>query len=152
MLRRRLRSRVFLIAPLLIAACGSSGKAKIENLQDSRELTSYRLKSVTGTRDGDLFKAQVVFASGLSVLTMKMRFRIGVPTHLESGVYRWRRDGQLLEGPIAERSVTFLGGQSGRPGLGGTFTLLSPGGRPLYEVTVPTSEVTRPRRALDAGE
>jgi len=72
---------------------------------------------------------------------MDLRFRIGVPTRLESGQYHWQQADGTLEGQVRARSVTFLGGQSDNPNLGGVFELLSSTGRPLYKVTLPTSEV-----------
>ncbi len=72
---------------------------------------------------------------------MDLRFRIGVPTRLESGQYYWAQEDDTLTGQVQARSVTFLGGQSDNPALGGVFELLSPTGRPVYKVTIPTSEV-----------
>ncbi len=129
---------------LMMVGCGGPGQAKIERIENSRELATYRLESLTGYRDGGILQAKVVFSDDSLRLTMLMRFKIGVPTRLEFGQYRWIRPGnEVLEGFIAERSVTFLGGQSDRPNLGGVFELLSPHGSPLYRVRVPTTEVAQ---------
>ena len=81
---------------------------------------------------------------------MDLLFRIGVPTRLESGQYRWERHDEVLEGLVRASSVTFLGGQSDNPNLGGVFQLLSASGDPIYRVTLPTSEVKRPGTLLVA--
>ena len=113
----------------------------IENLQEVRKLTDYQLISLTGRRDGDLLPVRVVFEASSLNLLMNLHFRIGVPTRLESGQYYWKQDDEILEGRVRARSVTFLGGQSDHPNLGGVFELLSTGGSAIYKVTLPTSEV-----------
>ena len=117
----------------------------IESLQEDNWLVLGRRITLTGRRDGDLLPVRVTFASPPSLnLSMDLRLRIGVPTRLESGQYRFEQDDKILEGPVRARSVTFLGGQSDHPNLGGVFELLSAGGSPIYIVTLPTSEVSPP--------
>ncbi|HEV8132115.1 MAG TPA: hypothetical protein VGQ81_12740 [Acidobacteriota bacterium] len=101
------------------------------------------MQSLSGVRDGDRLKARLVFDGGTSSLEMNLIFRIGVPTRLELGNYRWERTSELLEGKVRALSVTFLGGQGDRPSLGGVFELLSPEGVTLYKVTLPTRIVSR---------
>ena len=115
----------------------------METVGDKPERLPYRLESLTGVRDGDLLRARVVFA-GLPVpLQMDLLFRLGVPTHLESGHYRWEREGRQFDGSVREVSVTFLGGQSDGPSVGGVFLLLDAAGGPLWRVVLPTTLVTR---------
>ncbi len=123
--------------------CQNVGEPTIENLQEVRKLTEYQV-SLTGTRDGDLLPVRVVFKASSSDLLMNLHFRIGVPTRLESGKYYWKQNDEILEGIVRARSVTFLGGQSDHPNLGGIFELLSTGGAAIYKVTLPTSEVIPP--------
>ena len=42
-------------------------------------------------------------------------------------------------------SATFLGGQSGRPSIGGIFELISPEGERLFQVRIPVREVAADR-------
>ena len=98
-------------------------------------------------RNGNAGQRQCVrrlVPSPSSNLRLDLLFRIGVPTRLESGQYRWEGQDEVLEGPVRASSVTFLGGQSDNPNLGGVFQLLSASGEPIYQVTLPTSEVKRP--------
>ena len=132
------------VALLLLAHCQAAQEAVIKDLEQETSLSDYRMISLTGTRDGDRLPVQVVFKAGSSQLRMDLRFRIGVPTRLESGGYIFEQPKRTLEGRVRERSVTFLGGQSDNPNLGGVFELLSREGDPLYKVTLPTSEVKRP--------
>ena len=129
---------------LLFLSCGSPQQARIERIQDGKQLRSFRQISLVGVRDGDVLYARLIFNSLSSSLTMKMRFRIGMPTRLEDGDYLLKKEDQTVKGPITASSVTFLGGQSDRPHLGGVFRLLSSQGIPIYKVIVPTSEVARP--------
>ena len=123
--------------------CGP-GELKIETLPEGKALDGYRVESVSGVRDGDKLEARVLLVSGSDRLEMQLRFRIGVPTRLERGRYRWSQGGEIMEGTVSEKSVTFLGGQSDRPNLGGVFDLRSPDGVPQYRVRLPTVEVGRP--------
>ncbi|MFZ0428770.1 MAG: hypothetical protein WAO20_11690 [Acidobacteriota bacterium] len=128
---------------LLLPACGRSAQPGIESLPEGRPLAEYRLSSLAGERDGDRLEARIVFAGPRGNLEMNLRFRVGVPTRLEQGHFRWSGDGATLQGDVAEKTVTFLGGQSDRPALGGVFDLLSPGGLARFRVTVPTTPLDR---------
>ena len=145
MIDQRLTSMLLVCACLLLLAdCRGVQEAAIEDLEADTRLSDYQMISLTGRRDGDRLPVQVVFESGSSQLRMDLQFRIGVPTRLESGGYSFAQTDRTLQGRVRERSVTFLGGQSDNPNLGGVFELLSREGVPLYKVTLPTSEVKRP--------
>jgi hypothetical protein len=96
---------------------------------------------VRGTRDGDRLDAEATFGDGTSTLTVEMRFAIGAPTKLESGQWRWNRDGRLMSGTVTERSVMFLGGQDGPPSIGGRFDLRDATAAAAYRITIPTTEL-----------
>ena len=131
-------------AVFLLSSCRNIEEATIENLQEKSILTDYVMTSLEGRRDGDRLPVRLVFEAPYSNLRMDLLFRIGVPTRLESGQYRWEGQDEVLGGPVRASSVTFLGGQSDNPNLGGVFQLLSASGEPIYKVTLPTSEVKRP--------
>jgi hypothetical protein len=128
----------------LLPYCRNLEEATIENLQQETTLTDYQMTSLAGRRDGDRLPVRLVFETPSSNLRIDLLFRIGVPTRLESGQYHWERQDEVLEGPVRASSVTFLGGQSDNPNLGGVFQLLSASGDPIYQVRLPTSEVKRP--------
>jgi hypothetical protein len=56
------------------------------------------------------------------------------PAKLETGSW----SGLGGQGTVRQRSVTFLGGQSGPPSIGGRFDLLGPDGQPMYRIDIPT--------------
>ena len=126
---------------LFLLNCQNPQEFAIQDLTKQATLSNFRMISLTGTRDGDRMPVQIVIQSPSAELHLDLLFRIGVPTHLELGRYTWKSQAEYLEGRVRERSVTFLGGQSDNPNLGGVFELLSGKGNPLYKVTLPTSEV-----------
>lgn len=113
----------------------------MEDLSGRENLSAYTIEQVRGTRDGDRLDAEATFGDGSSTLTVYLRFAIGAPTKLASGRWQWTRDGRLLNGTVAERSVMFLGGQDGPPSIGGRFDLHDAAGTAAYRITIPTTEL-----------
>lgn len=124
-----------------MAACARSPRPPIEDLSGRENLSSYALAQVRGTRVGDRLDAEATFSDGLSSLTVEMRFAIGAPTKLVSGQWQWTRDGRIMRGTVAERSVMFLGGQDGPPSIGGRFDLRDAAGAAAFRITIPTTEL-----------
>lgn len=130
-------SKLLLIAVLAIASCNRAQQPAVQDLIGREDLSHFALTELRGTRDSDTLAARATFSDGASVLTLDLHFAIGVPTKLQSGTWTWKQ----VSGPVAERSVTFLGGQNGPPSIGGSFDLLDPGGVPHYRVKIPVSEL-----------
>ena len=85
---------------------------------------------------------QAIISDSSSILTVQMRFAVGSPTKLESGTWRWSRNGRDLNGPVSARSVTFLGGQDGPPSIGGAFDLVADApGSAMYRLNIPLTEL-----------
>ena len=131
-------------AILLLSACAPKHPL-VEDLGGREDLSYFTLVSVRGARDGDRLDAQAGFSDSSSTLMLEMRFLIGPITKLQSGRWRWLRNNAVTSGEIAERSVTFLGGQSGPPSIGGRFDLLGSRGTPEYRITLPVTPVDRGR-------
>jgi hypothetical protein len=128
-------------AIVFLAACARPPKLPVEDLSGRENLSSFTLTQVRGTRDGDVLDAEAKFGDGSSTLTVALRFDVGAPTKLGSGRWQWARDGRILAGTVVERSVMFLGGQSGPPSIGGRFDLLDSAGAAEYRITIPTTEL-----------
>jgi hypothetical protein len=126
---------------VFLVACARPPQPPVEDLTGRENLSLYTLGQVRGTRVGDRLDAEATFGDGSSTLRVEMRFAIGAPTKLESGQWQWSRDGRLLSGSVAERSVMFLGGQDGPPSLGGRFDLRDAAGVAAYRITIPTTEL-----------
>lgn len=133
---------LLLISGLLVVMAGCRGPkpAGIEDVVGHSDLSYFQLSSVSGTRDGDRLTAQAVFTDSSSILVIDMNFAVGAPTTtLRSGTWQWTRNNKRESGSVAERSVTFLGGQDGPPSLGGTFDLVDESGAVRYRVHLPVA-------------
>ena len=98
--------------------------------------------TLRGARDGDILDAEAMFSGRSLLLTVKMRFAIGAPTTLMSGTWvRTLLDAKTETGSISARSVSFTGGQSGPPSVGGSFDLLDAAGTRKYRVVLPLLEL-----------
>jgi hypothetical protein len=126
---------------LLLAGCAHVNRAPLQDLSGHEDLSAFKIQSVRGVRDGDRLAAQVLISDSSSILTLDLHFAIGSPTTLQSGNWRWSRQGHLIEGTASARSVTFLGGQDGGPSVGGTFDLT--GASSMYRVTLPLTVLPR---------
>jgi hypothetical protein len=131
----------FLSAVIFLSACARAPQPPVADLSGHENLSSFVLRQVRGTRDGDRLDTEAKFGDGYSTLTVTMRFAVGSPTRLSSGRWQWTRDGHTAHGSVAERSVMFLGGQSGPPSIGGRFDLLDSDGAARYRITIPATEL-----------
>jgi hypothetical protein len=126
-----------LIFAILLAGCGSRQSRPVEDVGGGQAVSQFALTSLRGTRDGDRLDVRAVYSDGARELTADLHFAVGAPTRLVSGT--WSCFG--ARGTVHERSVTFLGGQSGPPSLGGRFDLLAPDGNAQFRVTIPLQEL-----------
>jgi hypothetical protein len=131
-----------LILCALLAACARSDRKPLQDLSGREDFSAFTIQSMRGVRDGDRLAAQVLISDSSSILTLDLHFAIGSPTTLQSGSWQWSRPGRLLNGTVAARSVTFLGGQDGPPSIGGTFDLSSADGS-MYRVALPLTALPR---------
>jgi hypothetical protein len=126
---------------LILTGCASRPTKPVENLGGANDVSSLALKSLEGIRDGERLEAHALYGDDSRTLKVDMLFNVTPPARLVSGTW----SGLAGEGTVRERSVTFLGGQSGPPSLGGRFDLIGPDNRPQYRVTVPLQELKHPR-------
>jgi len=118
--------------------CGRSTRPALEDPAGHEDLSLFRIQSVRGTRDGDRLAVQAIVSDSSSIMSVQMHFIVGSPTRLDSGMWQWSHSGRNLAGPVAARSVTFLGGQDGPPSIGGAFDLLADAPNPaVYRLTIP---------------
>ena len=144
MMRRRDRVALGLMCLLLACSvgCGSRSDLAVENIGGSGEnVSGFVLKSLKGTRDGETLEVQAIYGDSTTrTLLVHLRFDVRPPAKLTSGTWK----GIGVEGSVEQRSVTFLGGQSSGPSIGGRFDLMSPDKRALYRITVPVQELKQP--------
>jgi hypothetical protein len=131
----------FLLLALAALSCNRPPAKPVEAVEGKSDVSRFELKALRGARDGDRLDAQAIYGDGAQSLTVEMRFLVTPPTKLESGT--WSGLGE--SGNLSQRSVTFLGGQSGPPSLGGRFDLLNPEGKAVYRIDIPLQELKNPR-------
>jgi hypothetical protein len=142
----RCRNRFALGLMCLLLACsvgcGSRSIAAVENVGGNGEdVSGFVLKSLKGTRDGETLEVQAVYGDRATrTLLVNLRFDVRPPARLTSGTWK----GLGGEGAVEQRSVTFLGGQTAGPSIGGRFDLMSPDHRALYRITLPVQELKQP--------
>src|SRR3954467_8724212 len=97
------------VSLVLLAGCGSRQSNPVEDLGGKGDVSGFVLRSLTGTRDGELLQVRAVYGgNGSRSLTVDLQFNVTPPTRLKAGAW----DGPAGDGRVRERSVTFLGGQS----------------------------------------
>ena len=95
---------------------------------------------VAMTRDGERLEVHALYGDGSRSLIVRLHFNVTPPAQLATGTWA----GPDVKGEVRQRSITFLGGQSGAPSIGGRFDLIGPDDRPLYRVTIPLQELKHP--------
>ena len=121
-----------------LAGCRTPEAKPGEDIGGGRDVSRFVLTSIRGTRDGDRLNVVSVFGGAAGEqISVALQFTIGIPTSLKSGTWT----GLGAGGVVKERSVTFLGGQSGPPSIGGRFDLVAPDGRARYRVNIPVQEL-----------
>ena len=131
---------VALVSLVVLTSCGPRASTLVEDIGGAHDVSRFNLKSIKGTRDGDRLDVRALYGDDSGALTLNLQFKVTPPTRLENGTWV----GLATEGSVKERSVTFLGGQSGPPSIGGRFDLIGSDNRPLYRVTIPLQELKEP--------
>jgi hypothetical protein len=121
------------LGAVLLIACGSQQVKPVEDLSGARDAADLALTSLRGTRDGDHVSVQAVYGDGSRSLTVHLQLKLTPQARLERGTWA----GFAGEGSVQERAITFLGGQSGPPSIGGRFDLIGSGNKAMYRVTIP---------------
>ena len=137
--------RASAIAVLLFAMTSgcASKEAHIERIDGGQAIPlSLKLESMAGTRDGESVTAAPLFTDGTDSLRMDLHVSLGPPITFASGTYRADRGGRTTEGPVICDSLSFLGGQTALPSVGGIFRLQDSTGQTVYRVSLPATQTT----------
>jgi hypothetical protein len=122
---------------VLLGGCRSEPAKPVESLGGTGNVSEFELTSLKGTRDGERLEVHASYGDGSQTLTVRLQFNVTPPARLTAGTWT----GLGGNGHVRERSVTFLGGQSGEPSIGGRFDLLGPDDRPMYRMSIPLQEL-----------
>lgn len=133
-----------LVLVLLAFACTGEGSL-VERLgNETWQPESFQLVSLTGQRDGtDVTFAVELQGEGNRRLLVRGTVVIDPRARFVGG--HWVEEGgtEPRSGLVSSATVDFLGGQGGRPSLGGQFTL-SAAHAPRYRLNLPTRELNLP--------
>ena len=104
------------------------------------------VESMFGVRDGPDVRATGVFTQGQDRMTLSLEFILDNPTRFVRGRQNSGISGQLIESPVFAESVTFLGGQSDGPSIGGVFLFENPTDGSRYRLRFPPILLDSPQR------
>ena len=139
------RLLVSALAVLLFAmTSGCANKeARVERIDGSQAVAvPLKLESMAGTRDGESVTAVPFFTNGADSVRMDLQVRLGPPISFVSGTYRADVGGHMNEGPVICDSLSFQGGQTALPSVGGVFRLQDSNGHTVYRVSLPATQTT----------
>jgi hypothetical protein len=125
---------------VFLNGCGARSRNVVEDHSGTDDMSKFVLRSLSGTRDGERLRVQALYGDDSRRLMVHLQFRLTPRARLESGTWT----GPSGEGSVRERSVTFLGGQSGPPSIGGSFDLTRPDGQTAYRVNIPVQPLKDP--------
>ena len=131
---------------LLTAGCAPANPS-LERFVGSEwiEVGPVVVESMSGRRDGADVRATGVFAQGEDRITLSLEFVLGPPARFVRGRHSSRIGGQFVESPVSSESVTFLGGQSDAPSIGGVFVFENPRDGSTYRLRFPPTLMDSPR-------
>ena len=125
----------------LLVACGGE-RPLVEQFQEGAwQPQPFQVASMAGRRDGiEVFFSLELHGEGARRLVLEGTIEVDPRARLVSG--RWLEEGGsgASSGSVSASALLFLGGQGGRPGLGGQFTL-SAAGAPRYRLNLPTTRL-----------
>ena len=131
---------VAIVGLACFVGCGRRPAEPVQDLGGGGTVSAFVLKSLKGTRDGTRLQVEAAYGDDSKQLFVELHFEVNPQARLESGTWT----GLGGNGLVSERSVTFLGGQSGPPSIGGTFDLIGRDDRALYRVAIPLQPLTNP--------
>ena len=125
----------------LLVACGGE-RPLVEQFQEGAwQPEPFQVASLSGRRDGtQVFFSLELHGEGDRRLVLEGTVEIDPQARLVSGRWVEESGSGSSSGSVAASALDFLGGQGGRPGLGGQFTLAA-AGAPLYRLNLPTTRL-----------
>ena len=132
-----------LLILMLVFGCASA-QYKFERIDGDQSVSlPLKFEGLYGLRDGAQVKAEGQFADGNDVVTMNVVLFLRPPAEFQSGTYQAVIGGKMTSGAVDCPSLTFQGGQTALPTVGGVFVLKDELNRPLYRITIPAAQLTR---------
>ena len=132
-----------ILTSFLLVACANNDY-RFERI-DGAQITTlpFKLDGIHGIRDGASVNAEARFTDGADFLTMNIALYLVPPPEFRSGMYEGIIGGKMIKGRVDCPSITFFGGQSDQPSVGGVFILKDEQNRPVYRIRIPATPMTR---------
>jgi len=138
----RMRNLFLLFALMFVLGCTNS-KDRFERIDGDKYVAlPLKFDGLYGLRDGALVKAEARFVDGGDMVTLNMTLFLRPPAEFQSGTYQAVIGGMMNSGIVECPSLTFQGGQTALPTVGGLFILKDESNRPLYRVRIPATTLT----------
>jgi hypothetical protein len=139
------RILLFLICLSLLSCTGTEYRFERIDLEPPVSLP-LKFDGFAGLRDGASVKVQGRFVNGDDVVNMRFGLYLRPPAEFSSGTFDGIIGGQPVSGTVDCPSLSFQGGQTALPTVGGVFILKGEANRPIYRVRIPTTQLTRSLR------
>src|ERR1041385_586668 len=115
---------LLLILTLLSVVSCTNGEYRFERIDGPQvSRLPFKLDGIHGVRDGASVNAEARFTDGADFLTMNITLQLVPPPEFRSGSYQGTVGGKAIAGRVEASSVTYFGGQSDQPSIGGVFIL-----------------------------
>ncbi|MBD3163019.1 MAG: hypothetical protein GF346_11420 [Candidatus Eisenbacteria bacterium] len=145
-MRTRTVRTVALACLLALLGCAGEEIPRVERLIDPYPAPwEIDFAGLTGSRRGERVEATIRFESPVDTLVVDLACRLTPACEMVSGRFRAVDVGARVEGSVRPLSLTFQGGQGGRPAFGARLELVSEAGTRLYRVTLPPTELSPAR-------
>lgn len=137
-------TRIIVVLALLSLTGCANDEYRFERI-DGPQITTlpFKLDGIRGVRDGASVNAQARFTDGADVLTMNIALQLVPPPEFRSGRYEGNIGGKVIAGQVECPSITFFGGKSDQPSVGGIFILKDEQNRPVYRIRIPATPMGR---------
>jgi hypothetical protein len=142
--RKRRRGNLVLLAVVGIFALGCARSPSFEErIGEEWRAADWTMTQARIQRDGATIIAHFVFEapSGDRRVLLENHMRVEPEVSFVAGSWRRIQGTEFTgRGPIRALSVEFMGGQGGRPSVGGTFVLQDDDSTERYRVKIPPTE------------
>ena len=110
---------------------------------DKSTMLPLKFDGIYGVRDGAMVTAEARFSDGADKVTMNIMLYLRPPAEFRSGTYQGVLGGKMISGAVECPSLTFLGGQTALPDVGGLFILKDEQNGPAFRVRIPATTLKR---------
>ena len=132
-----------ILTSLLLVACVND-EYRFERIDGPQPTPlPFKLDGIRGVRDGASVNAEARFTDGSDFLTMNITLVLVPPPEFRAGTYEGTIGGEMIKGQVDCPSITFFGGQSDQPSVGGVFILKDEQNRSVYRIRIPATPMSR---------